>query len=204
MGTSSDLPRVPSPRDGRPTIGPPPRSVDGDVALRPIRVGDAAALAAAFVDDPDLGRLLGTEADPSESDLRARIARREQQADVGIVELAIVDAATDACWGSMLLHSFDAENRRGELGFYLVPIARRAGRGSRAVALALRWLFEDLDLLRVEMTTTPDNEAIRRLAAKLGFSLEGTMRARNVERGVRVDVLMFGLLREEWQAASTS
>ena len=36
------------------------------------------------------------------------------------------------------------------------------------------------------------------LAARLGFTHEGVLRARNVERGRRVDVVWFGLLREEW------
>lgn len=175
--------------------------VDGDLALRPMRAGDAVALAQAFSEDPDLGRVLGTEKDPDEKTLRERIDRREQGTSTnGVVEFAIVDAGTDACLGSMLLHSFDASNRRGQLGFYLIPGARCVGRGTRAVGLAVDWLFRDLDLLRVEMTTTPDNSAVLRLAARLGFAVEGTMRARNVERGARVDVLMFGLLREDWAA----
>ncbi len=48
------------------------------------------------------------------------------------------------------------------------------------------------------MTTTPENEAVPALARRLGFEQEGILRARNVERGQRVDVLWFGLLREAW------
>jgi RimJ/RimL family protein N-acetyltransferase len=39
------------------------------------------------------------------------------------------------------------------------------------------------------------------VAAALGFAREGMMRARNLERGERVDVVMFGLLREQWLAS---
>jgi hypothetical protein len=37
------------------------------------------------------------------------------------------------------------------------------------------------------------------LAAALGFAREGVMRSRNFERGRRVDVVMLGVLRDEWE-----
>jgi len=49
------------------------------------------------------------------------------------------------------------------------------------------------------MTTTPDNAAVFALARRLGFTQEGVLRKRNVERGQRVDVVWFGVLREEWR-----
>jgi RimJ/RimL family protein N-acetyltransferase len=60
------------------------------------------------------------------------------------------------------------------------------------------WVLRDLDLLRVEMTTTPENAAVPALARRLGFKQEGILRARNIERGQRVDIVWFGLLREDW------
>jgi [ribosomal protein S5]-alanine N-acetyltransferase len=169
------------------------------VLLRAMREPDATILAAAFVADPDLGRLLGYEEDPTEPEVRARIARSGEPGRP-VVEWAIADPQTETCLGSMLVHSLDARHRRAELGFYLVPGARGAGAGSRAVARAVRWLFEELALERVELTTTPDNTALRGLALGLGFIEEGTLRSRNLERGRRVDVVFFGLLRGEWQA----
>lgn len=167
--------------------------------LRPMQEEDAGPLAAAFVEDPDLGRLLGSEVDPTEAQLKARIALPRDAASSAL-EWAIVPAASESCVGSMLLHSLDAHHRRCELGFYLVPSARRQGLGHRALTRTIRSLFEDLELERVELTTTPDNAALRQLALGVGFREEGTMRARNLERGSRVDVVFFGLLRSEWSA----
>ncbi len=73
-----------------------------------------------------------------------------------------------------------------------------AGVGAAAVTLALSWGFRDYDLLRMEMTTTPENPAVPALASRLGFTREGVLRARNIERGRRVDIIWFGLLREDW------
>jgi RimJ/RimL family protein N-acetyltransferase len=168
-----------------------PERLEGDgLVLRRLRAGDAAAYAAAFRDDPDLGRLLGVDEDPDEKSLRKR-ARRTR-------ELAIGDPQTDAFWGTVLLHSFSDHHRRCEVGFWLIPAARGRGVGSAAVSLIVSWAMRELDLLRVEMTTTPDNAAVDALAARLGFTREGVLRKRNVERGQRVDVVWYGVLREEW------
>jgi RimJ/RimL family protein N-acetyltransferase len=48
------------------------------------------------------------------------------------------------------------------------------------------------------MTTLPDNAGALALASALGFEREGVMRSRNFERGRRVDVVMLGVLRDEW------
>jgi len=174
---------------------------DGRVTLRWMRVDDAPACAAAFRDDPDLGRLIGVERDPDESGIRERIARQDANASEGrSLQLAIADPVSDAYWGAMILHSFDWHSRRAEIGFWLVPAARGQGVGSAAVALAVSWAFTKLDLLRLEMTTTPENPAVPALACRLGFTQEGVLRSRNIERGRRVDIVWFGLLREEWHA----
>jgi RimJ/RimL family protein N-acetyltransferase len=180
-------------------IALPDRLEDGFVALRPMRVADAEPYSAAFREDPDLGRLLGVEADPDEASVRERIDRQAQgAAERSFVQLAIADPTTNAFWGELLVHSWHAQHRRAEVGFWVVPGERRRGIGSRAVGLALTWLFGELDLLRVEMTTTPENLGVPALARRLGFTQEGFLRARNVERGQRVDLVWFGLLREEW------
>jgi RimJ/RimL family protein N-acetyltransferase len=118
--------------------------------------------------------------------------------------LTIADAETDAVLGLVILHSFAWQHRRCEVGFWLVAGARGRGLGARSVALAVSWAFDAFDLLRVEMTTTPDNAAAAALAARLGFAREGVLRQRNVERGRRIDVVWFGVLREEWQVRTRS
>jgi [ribosomal protein S5]-alanine N-acetyltransferase len=174
---------------------------DDPVVLRPLRESDAPRYAAAFREDPDLGRFVGVEQDPSEDRVREQIERAEEGRQTGsFVELAIADPATDAFLGSMVLHSFHRRHGRVEIGFWVVPAARRRGVVRHAIELTLRWVFDDLAMERVEMTTTPDNQPVKNLAAQLGFVHEGMFRERNLERGKRVDVELFGLLEREWRA----
>jgi ribosomal-protein-serine acetyltransferase len=185
--------------DPRPLEPPPLR--DGDLVLRPLHEGDAEAYSGAFVEDPDLARLLGFEELPTPDGVRASLtgieeARREGRRLV----LAVADVATDAFLGELVLHSFAWRHDRTEVAFWLVPGARGRGIAHRSVSLLLDWAFAELAIVRVEITTLPDNAPTRALARRLGFTEEGTMRRRNFERGVRVDVVMYGLLREDWRA----
>jgi RimJ/RimL family protein N-acetyltransferase len=181
----------------------PERLSDEAVILRPLRPDDARPYAAAFRADPELGWLAGYEDDPDEDWVRKRAEEQPKWAEEGKgLELAIADPSLGEFWGCVTLHGFDWKDRRCEVGFWLVPEVRQRGVGTRATSLAVSWAFENLDLLRVEMTTTPDNLVVPRLARRLGFTYEGTLRKRAVERGRRVDVLWFGVLREEWTAES--
>lgn len=168
------------------------------VVLRPLRAPDAVPYAAAFAEDPDLGRFLGIERDPSPEQAAERIDGVAESAAAGRwLELAITAPADDAFLGTVMLHSVSEPNRRCEIGFWLVPSARGAGIATAAVSRFLDWIFDALPIDRIEMTTTPDNRATRRLAARLGFTEEGRFRERNIERGQRVDLVAFGLLRTD-------
>lgn len=177
---------------------PPSDLRDERVRLRPVTEADVPVYAQAFVDDPDLGRILGHARDWTEDDVRAHLVRMEQRrADGGAVELAIVDPATDEFCGSILLHSVEWRHERVEVGFWLVPAARRRGLVSSAVRLVVDWAFDELDLGRIDLTTTAENVPPQRLAERLGFTREGVLRGHELERGRRVDIVVFGLLREE-------
>jgi RimJ/RimL family protein N-acetyltransferase len=59
--------------------------------------------------------------------------------------------------GPVTWHSLSWPNRRGELGFRVVPKRRREGIAASALELAIGWVLVGLDRLRIEMTTTPEN-----------------------------------------------
>jgi ribosomal-protein-serine acetyltransferase len=177
----------------------PRRLPAGPVTLRPLQLSDAEAYAQAFADDPQLGRLIGIEPDPTVRRAREHVTRVDGRAAAGSgLELAVAAGAGDFV-GSVAAYAFIWTHRRCEVGFWLVPAARHRGLGAVAVARLLDWIFDELPIDRVEMTTTPDNAATRTLARRLGFTEEGVQRKRNVERGRRVDLVLFGLLVSDWR-----
>jgi [ribosomal protein S5]-alanine N-acetyltransferase len=171
---------------------------DAGVRLRPLREDDAPAFAAAFADDPQLGVLVGVEEDPDEAAVRERVARNETRDGF---ELALTADGSDVLRGVVIVHHVEERHGRAEVGFWLVRDARRAGLGRRAVALVVDWLFAHPWVRRVEISTTPENAGAMALAERLGFTYEGTLRQRDVERGTPVDIVWFGLLRDEWPPA---
>jgi RimJ/RimL family protein N-acetyltransferase len=77
---------------------------------------------------------------------------------------------------------------------------RGKGYGSEAIQLALNYAFNELNLHRVGLDVIGDNRRAIRAYEKLGFQYEGAMRQAVHRDGKRVDRVIMGLLREEWQA----
>lgn len=171
------------------------------MTLRPLAERDVAAYVAAFAEDPELGPAAGSEQDPSEESVRERLGRAAQGAAEGqFLELAVTEGGDDVLGGTVVLHSFDWRHQHAEVGFWMARGFRGRGLATEAVGLIVDWAFATLDLHRIEMitmTALPHAADVVALAERLGFRREGVMRARNFERGRRLDALMLAVLRDE-------
>ena len=79
------------------------------------------------------------------------------------------------------------------------PADRRQGYGGQALALLLRYAFHEINLFRVTATIPEYNQAGLALVQKHGF-VEEVRRRQALRRDGRTwDLLMLGLLREEWE-----
>lgn len=116
-------------------------------------------------------------------------------AEDGEMTFAVTDRADGSLLGMVGLHAHDTTMR--EIGFWTAPQARGRGVMTAAARLACRWGFEDLGLTRIEWWACVGNDASRRVAEKLGFTMEGTCRSRLLHRGERIDGWVGGLLRGE-------
>ena len=77
---------------------------------------------------------------------------------------------------------------------------RCKGYGTQAMKLLLRFAFAELNLFRVSADVPEYNEGAMALLKKFGF-VEEVRRRQALERdGRRWDLLVFGLLRDEWQS----
>jgi len=74
------------------------------------------------------------------------------------------------------------------------------GYGHEAAQLALAFAFGELNLHRVTVTVFSYNERSIALFEKLGFQREGVYREFLQRNGERYDMLLYGLLRREWEA----
>lgn len=79
------------------------------------------------------------------------------------------------------------------------PEAWGKGYGTEAVCLLLRYAFDELNLHRVTLGTFGYNERAIRSYLKAGFVLEGRERQYLRRDGQRWDLVVMGLLAEEWR-----
>ena len=90
-------------------------------------------------------------------------------------------------------------SRRAAMGFVVGErTQRRQGVATNAVVLMLDYGFSLEDLDRVYAEVYPFNRASRELLLKVGFQHEGTLREHEVHQGVRRDLAVYGILRDEF------
>ncbi|WP_440764916.1 GNAT family N-acetyltransferase [Natronorubrum sp. DTA7] len=95
----------------------------------------------------------------------------------------------------------DADWRRPELIYWLVPAVHGDGYGSEAVSLVIDYVFRTYDTPAVGAAAYEFNDASRGLLESLGFEEEGRTRRDRFIDGEYVDTIRYGLLREEWTRA---
>jgi RimJ/RimL family protein N-acetyltransferase len=89
-----------------------------------------------------------------------------------------------------------------EVAYGAHPDVRGTGAMERALRLLLGWGFEERGLQTVIWYANAGNVASRRLAQRVGFSFDGTLRGFLDHRGTPTDAWVGTLLRGELQAGS--
>jgi RimJ/RimL family protein N-acetyltransferase len=102
--------------------------------------------------------------------------------------------------GTCQLHWIDVASGSAELQIRIgEPDARGRGLGVEAVDLLLVHAFADLGLHRVALHVLASNAPALALYERSGFVHEGRLRDAAYRDGRREDVLLMGILREEWE-----
>jgi RimJ/RimL family protein N-acetyltransferase len=87
-----------------------------------------------------------------------------------------------------------------EWGLALLPDYRGRGVGSEAQRLILHYLFNYTTANRVEGLTDSENVVTQHMLGKAGFVREGVVRGCYFHRGSWRDLVLYGLLREDYKA----
>lgn len=113
---------------------------------------------------------------------------------------ALEYSATGAVIGFVNYHHRENWNQRLEIGFCLSRDFWGRGLMREAATALLSHCFVDLGMERIEATTNPQNAAAIKLLEKLGFLRESGVLRRRQRVGTEFrDLVMYGLLRSEWQ-----
>jgi RimJ/RimL family protein N-acetyltransferase len=179
----------------------PARLLSGDtIRLTAVEPGDMPALTRWYQDTQFLRLWDADVAVPlSEKQVCERVTEA-QKSRTGYV-FAIRKLDRDELLGMVELDGIVWSQRVGWLSIAIGdPAQRGQGTGYEALRLLLRFAFDELNLRRVQLTVFSYNEPAIRLYEKLGFRHEGTFRAFVQRDGALYDMLLYGLLRHEWEA----
>ncbi|MEU1232393.1 GNAT family N-acetyltransferase [Streptomyces sp. NPDC005828] len=154
----------------------PVLALPSGLELRPWHVSDADALVAA-AQEPAIrqwNRLFVT----SQTEARKRIERmheRWQNEQSAIWAIARPDGGQ--AMGLIGWGDIDLDGGSAEILYWILPAGRGRGTMVEATKRVTRWAFDELGLHRLRLCHSVANPASCRVAAKAGFSLEGTMRS---------------------------
>ena len=110
------------------------------------------------------------------------------------------DKVTGVYVGESYLANPDWDVPRIELGYCLVKEFTGKGYATESASAVIRYAFEHLKVLRIDLRCAADNTASIQVAKRCGFTQEGCFRQQHRKKdGTLVDMLWYGLLLSEWQ-----
>jgi len=119
----------------------------------------------------------------------------------------VIEVKEGEAWvhiGNLGLHRIDWKNRVATFGIVIGEKTYwNRGYGTEAVRTALRYAFFELGLNRVELETFSFNRRAIRCYEKVGFRHEGTRRQALYRDGRYHDILIMGILKEEFSTRET-
>lgn len=171
------------------------------LTLRPLRPGDAEALAA-YRNDPAVARYQGWElpytlrdAETLIAEMAGRVPGDGGSETGGWVQIGLEVRAGGELIGDVALNVSD---RRAEVGVTLSAAAQGRGYAAEALTLLAVHAFGPLGLEALTAEIDPRNVAVQRLLLGLGFRHTATDYGTYLHRGTWADNAVYTLRQDEW------
>jgi len=165
--------------------------------LRKPELSDVDALYVVKNDAEVAGMLGGFSTGYSKADLEAWIAFHREAKDEA---LFVIADAKDRAVGHVGLYKVNHRIRSAE---FAIVIGDRSiwgkGLGRACTRFAIEYGFDELNLRRIYLEVLATNERAIKLYRALSFVEEGRLRQAQWKRGRYIDVLVMGLLSEEYR-----
>ncbi|MFD0713733.1 GNAT family N-acetyltransferase [Paenibacillus sp. GCM10027626] len=112
----------------------------------------------------------------------------------------IADKESGAYIGQIDLFKFDWKNRAAELGIVIGSRQWQGqGYGAEAIGVLQRFVFEQLNMNRLQLEVHDYNARAIRCYQKCGFTEEGRLRQRHYRNGIYSDIIVMSILRSEYE-----
>ncbi len=100
--------------------------------------------------------------------------------------------------GAMGFNGLDRGPGRAEIGYWLGKDYEGRGIVTRCCRKLISYGFEKMGLRRVVLRCATENKRSKAVAERLGFTHEGTLRDANKIDGRWLDLMVYSMLKSEW------
>lgn len=115
-----------------------------------------------------------------------------------VVQMIIVETATDKPVGSVYVRDIDHMHHKAEYGIFIgEDSARGKGYGTTAAKLMVRYCFEELGLHKLMLRVYAENQQAIRSYEKAGFEKEAYLRDDVYVGGKYRDIVLMAILNKE-------
>jgi ribosomal-protein-serine acetyltransferase len=101
--------------------------------------------------------------------------------------------------GMIGFHAIDWDARKTAIGYWLAEEHQGKGIMTRCCQKMIELGFHEYELNRLEIRCDPANEKSRAIPERLGFIQEGVLREVAIQDGEYRDLVVYGLLKSEYQ-----
>ncbi|MBC9910977.1 GNAT family N-acetyltransferase [Chitinophaga varians] len=101
--------------------------------------------------------------------------------------------------GVMDLHGWDHQVQKAEIGYWIGESFQGKGIATAACRALITYAFKKLRLNKIEIRFVLQNERSGQIPIKLGFTREGILRHNAKLHGQFVDMVVMGVLRQDWK-----
>jgi len=168
--------------------------------LRPFELADARAVQR-LAGDRAIAEMTATIPHPYEDGMAEKwIGTHQEGFDAGsLVNFAIVRQNTGELVGSIGLMGLANSSERGEIGYWIGKPYWGNGYCTEAARAVVDYGFSALRLNRIHGCFCKRNPASGRVMAKIGMTYEGCLRQHERKWGQFEDMVLYGMLRDEWE-----
>lgn len=123
-------------------------------------------------------------------------------------QVEVLNGFTCSIWhegrfaGAVGLNSVNWQFRCAEIGYWLGEEFQGKGIVTRACRALLNHVFNEMWLAKAEIHVGVTNTRSRAIPERLGFVEEGTLRLKAYHNGETEDLVVYGILADEWRALS--
>lgn len=183
------------------TLSVPPALLTDRLRLRPFREADIDRMVEPLNDEAVARTTLLLPHPYERKDAEEWLGTHEETFRSGRGEVyAIARRDDDQLVGSIDIR-INAEYRCAEIGYLIYRAHWGHGYASEAARRLVQHGFEDLDLIRIHAHHFAGNEASGRVLQRCGMRFEGVLRQHVHRWGRQQDLVLYGVLREEFSAA---